>query len=78
MATTRKTRTPGDAPVRAEADALQAVEVEQADDGLPNAIDVDARAITGPVLTRQGYVCPDEQWQKNNPTEFAALRAARG
>ena len=75
MATARKTRTPGADP------APEVVANMPADDvgsELPNAIDVDARAITGPVLTRQGYVCPDEQWQKDNPQEFAALRAARG
>ena len=31
--------------------------------GLPNAIDIDAKAIKGPVLTRQGWVCPDESGQ---------------
>ena len=28
---------------------------------LPNAIDIDARAITAPVMTKQGWVCPAEQ-----------------
>lgn len=48
-----------------------------ADEGLPNAIDIDPRAIKGPVLTRQGYVCPDEAWQKANPEAFKALLAAK-
>lgn len=29
-------------------------------DELPNAIDVDPKKIRGPVLTKQGWVCPDE------------------
>ena len=46
------------------------------DAGLPNAIDVDARFLRGPVLTKQGYVVPDEAWQKANRAEFeAALKA---
>lgn len=32
--------------------------------GLPNAIDIDAKAITAPVLTNQGWVCPDETGRK--------------
>lgn len=27
---------------------------------LPNAIDIDPKKIRGPVLTKQGWVCPDE------------------
>lgn len=38
----------------------EAPEVVPVDDGLPNAIDIDARTITGPVLTKQGWVVPDE------------------
>jgi hypothetical protein len=73
MATTRKTRTPGDVQPPAEVVQLPANDAGQ-DADLPNAIDIDARKITGPVLTKQGYVCPDEQWQKDNPAAFAALR----
>lgn len=66
----RKMRVPGAQP-QAAADAAPA-----ADDGPQlNAIDVDARAILGPVLTRQGWVVNDEAWQKANPAEFAKLRA---
>jgi hypothetical protein len=54
----RATRTPGQAP----ADAAPAVVAEP--EGLPNAIDIDAHAITSPVLTRQGWVCPAD---KPNP-----------
>lgn len=65
----RKMRVPGSQPP-AVADAAPA-----ADDGhLPNAIDIDPRAITGPVLTRQGWVVNDEVWQKANPADFAKLR----
>ncbi len=50
----RAPRTPG-APVQ------PAHETQQADAAdLPNAIDIDARSITAPVLTRQGWVVPDE------------------
>ena len=34
--------------------------VAVAQSGAPNAIDVDPKAIRGPVLTNQGWVCPDE------------------
>ena len=40
--------------------------------GLPNAVDIDARFIKGPVLTRQGWVVPAEDWQKANRAEFEA------
>lgn len=30
-------------------------------DGLPNAVDVDPKKITGPVLTRQGWICPPDR-----------------
>lgn len=61
---TRTIRTPGAAAAaavetHAEADAAPA-EVAAADDSLPNAIDIDPRAIKGPVMTRQGWVCPVE------------------
>lgn len=26
----------------------------------PNSVDVDPKKITGPVLTRQGWICPDD------------------
>ena len=48
------------------------------DAGLPNAVDVDARFLKGPVLTRQGYVVPDEHWQKANRAAFDAHWAAKG
>lgn len=66
----RKMRVPGaQAPAAAEA-------AQPADEGTTlNAIDVDPKAIIGPVLTRQGWVVNDEVWQKANPAEFAKLRA---
>lgn len=48
----RPTRLPGQAPAAAEAPK------PVADDGVPNAIDVDPHTIKGPVLTRQGWVVP--------------------
>lgn len=33
---------------------------EAATSGLPNAIDIDPKAINAPVLTNQGWVCPDD------------------
>lgn len=51
----RAVRTPGQAPA---APTVAAVASEP--DGLPNAIDLDARTLKTPVLTRQGWVCPDE------------------
>ena len=53
----RTIRTPGAAAAAAEIPA-EAPAVVAADEGLPNAIDVDVRAITAPVLTRQGWLCP--------------------
>lgn len=53
----RAVRTPGAAPAP---EAAPAVDTSAA--GLPNAIDVDPRAITGPVLTRQGWVVPDAEY----------------
>lgn len=72
MSRAKATQIPGGAlpttaaPVAADAETAS----------LPNAVDVDPRALRGPVLTRQGYVCPDEAWQKANPTEFQALLKA--
>lgn len=54
-AVARKVRTPGKAVV--EQVAPQAVALPS--DDTPNAIDIDPKAITSPVLTRQGWVCPD-------------------
>ena len=51
-ATRRPTKLPGQAPAAAEAPK------PVADDGAPNAIDVDPTTIKGPVLTRQGWVVP--------------------
>ena len=34
---------------------------------LPNAIDIDPKAIKAPVLTRQGWVCPLEQPREGAP-----------
>jgi len=75
---TRAVRTPG-VPVESAAPEADAVAVvEQAQEDLPNAIDVDARIIKGPVMTRQGWVIPDEAWQKDNRDELARLRQAAG
>lgn len=63
-----------DAETNADAPAAAPV----ADTGLPNAIDIDARYIRGPVLTKQGYVVPDEAWQKANRAEFEAALKAQG
>ena len=66
----RKVRTPGSAPA-----AEASVEVSDATSaGLPNAIDVDPRAITGPVLTRQGWVVPDAEHLAKQ-RRLAALQA---
>ena len=76
MSRAKAIQTPGGADPKPAADALpvSAPVVDTA--GLPNAVDIDARFIRGPVLTRQGYVVPDEAWQKANPGEFqAALKA---
>ena len=59
---TRTIRTPGAAAAAAAetvAEAESAPAPVAAVDGMPNAIDIDARTITAPVLTRQGWVCPD-------------------
>ncbi len=68
MSRAKATQVPGAAEPAAAPAAAPA-----ADSSLPNAVDVDARALRGPVLTRQGYVCPDETWQKANPAEFQKL-----
>ena len=38
--------------------------------GLPNAIDIDVQNLLGPVLTRQGWVCPPDR----TPEQLARLR----
>lgn len=67
----RTVKTPGGAPAESTPAAAPAAAVESGD--LPNAVDINPKALRGPVLTRQGYVCPDEAWQKSNPAEFQAL-----
>ncbi len=61
----RKPRKPAQVPgaAPAQSDESPAVAAEQPGD-LPNAIDIDPNAISAPVLTRQGWVCPVE---KPNP-----------
>jgi hypothetical protein len=72
---TRSPRVPGatSEPTSTPIPASAPVDGEQTD-GLPNSIDIDPRAIRGPVLTKQGWVVPDEAWQKANPAEFQALQ----
>jgi hypothetical protein len=71
----REVRTPGDPkPVDApeqEAPAAKVkepkaakVKFERAPGELPNAVDVDAKSLTAPVMTNQGWVCPDESGRK--------------
>lgn len=56
--TERRTRIPGGKA------AEPVAAVEPKGDSLPNAIDIDPRTIRGPVLTRQGWVVPDESAQR--------------
>lgn len=63
----RQTRVPGAAAAAHTSEAASSAEAKpapsaRAADGtdLPNAIDIDAKEIRGPVLTKQGWVCPDE------------------
>ncbi len=67
---TRQTRTPG-----AFAQP-QAAEPAAADPNEPtlNAADVDAKTITAPVLTRQGWVVPDEEHLRNQRAVADAKR----
>ncbi|MEL4181225.1 hypothetical protein [Roseateles sp. PN1] len=68
-----KPRVPG-TPAQTPSDEAPAIaSVVCADGDLPNSIDINPRAIRGPVLTKQGWVVPDEDWQKANPAEFKAL-----
>lgn len=73
----KPTQIPGDAPT-SESLPESAAPAAAADAGLPNAIDIDARFLRGPVLTKQGYVVPDEAWQKANAAEFQAALKAQG
>lgn len=69
---------PRQVPGAAQSASAQATEAAEAVESasLPNAVDVDARFLKGPALTRQGWVVPDEAWQKANRAEFeAALKA---
>mgnify|MGYP003545827277 CR=1 FL=1 len=52
-------------PLTDESPAAVAEQPGPAD--LPNAIDVDPKAIKAPVLTRQGWVCPLEQPREGAP-----------
>lgn len=56
----RTIRTPGAVSTEPEAPVVLPPEPEAGADELPNAIDIDAKAIRGPVLTAQGWVVPDE------------------
>lgn len=60
----------------APADAAD-VDSAPADNDLPNAVDVEAKYLRGPVLTKQGWVVPDEDWQKSNRAAFDAHWAAK-
>ena len=74
---TRTTRVPGEAaaaPAGDDAATVAAAPQEApapsappAPGELPNAIDIDAKTIRGPVLTKQGWVCPDETGRR--PTD---------
>lgn len=75
MSRAKNLKTPGQLP---DEPAAVADASDEIDTGLPNAVDVDARFLRGPVLTRQGYVVPDEAWQKANAAEFQAALKARG
>jgi hypothetical protein len=59
--TRKPTKTPGAPAPVAVADVPASAQAPR--DDLPNAIDVDAKTINGPVLTRQGWVVPDEAHQ---------------
>ncbi len=48
-------------------DEALAAAPEQPNADLPNAIDIDPKAIKAPVLTRQGWVCPLEQPREGAP-----------
>lgn len=54
--TPRTPRTPG--VVEPQAEPLQAAADATVTPDIPNAIDIDPKAIKAPVLTKQGWVCP--------------------
>lgn len=67
----RQARIPGSAP------AAPVLPPEPDTAGLPNAADIDVPTLLGPVLTKQGWVCPPDR----TPEELARLRerlAAKG
>lgn len=55
----RQVRTPGRGPSPAQHQVPQPGASAALPEDMPNAIDIDPRRIKGPVLTRQGWVCPD-------------------
>lgn len=86
MTATRRTRTPGATTTESPGDgqdtstdkaATSAARTELEDltpapaGELPNAIDIDPKTIRGPVLTKQGWVCPDESGRR--PPDAAKL-----
>lgn len=48
-------------PAAPKAEPLPETPRAQMPDGTPNAIDIDPTKISGPVLTRQGWICPAEK-----------------
>lgn len=60
----RTIKTPG-GDAAAPAHEPEAQQAEAPVKGLPNAIDIDPKTIAGPVLTNQGWVCPDETGRKS-------------
>lgn len=50
-----------EAPAAAKAEPLPETPRPAMPDGTPNSVDVDPTKITGPVLTRQGWICPAEK-----------------
>ncbi len=77
----RTVRTPGTpSPSAQNARPPEVAETAAGDGGteLGNAVDIDPRALRAPVLTKQGWICPDEDWQKKYPEKFQALLDAQG
>lgn len=58
--TRRRLRTPGERQAVPDSPVPAVV----ADDGLPDADSIDPKKLTGPVLTRQGWLCPDESGKR--------------